>query len=123
MKQLIFIKNNYFINTKTPTLSKFLKCRIKFTSTNLFELIQFETYLKKNFNILSTISLPTKTFNKITILKSPHVHKKSREQYQSFQYQKLIILNIENLNVTEFQYMLFNFLNSATLKVKYELYL
>jgi len=43
----------------------------------------------EGFNKVNFINIPKK-IKKFTLLKSPHVHKKSREQYESIQY-KLII--------------------------------
>lgn len=57
-------------------------------------------FLREIFNVLKIktnfiINLPSKK-KRITLLKSPHVHKKSMEQFQLQLFTKLISLNIKN---------------------------
>lgn len=49
----------------------------------------------KNLKIIGPISLPTK-IKKITVLRSPHIDKKSREQFEMRTYTKTI--QVESLN-------------------------
>ena len=58
----------------------------------------FEKLLKISKTCYSKISVPKKT-KRITILKSPHVFKKAREQFELKIHTKVIIVeNLENLN-------------------------
>jgi small subunit ribosomal protein S10 len=77
-----------------------LQIRINsFKLNNLNTYIKFLEKLLKIFNIYySKISVPTK-IKRITILKSPHVFKKAREQFELKVYTKnIIIKNVKNLN-------------------------
>lgn len=74
-----------------------MKCSIKIRSFNYIILEKIiELFLKEspNFNInkISIIRLPKKK-RKFSLIKSPHVHKKSREQFETIYYNRL--LNIE----------------------------
>lgn len=51
----------------------------------------------KDFKICNTISLPTK-FKKFCVLKSPHIDKNSREEFELRFYKKLIDIEFENEN-------------------------
>ena len=77
-----------------------LQIRINsFKSNNLNIYIKFlEELLKMSKICYSKISLPTR-IKRITILKSPHVFKKAREQFELKIHKKnIIIKKIENLN-------------------------
>jgi len=76
------------------------------------------TFLKnilKKLNIGYTYTnLPLK-IKKITLLKSPHVHKKAREQFEIKKFKKLFI--IKNLKLSK--YLVFIFLNKPKfIKIK-----
>lgn len=76
------------------------------------------TFLKnilKKLNIVYTsTNLPLK-IKKITLLKSPHVHKKAREQFEIKKFKKLFI--IKNLKLSK--YLIFVFLNKPKfIKIK-----
>ena len=61
----------------------------------------------KKLNIMYTsTNLPVET-KKITLLKSPHVHKKAREQFEIQKVKKLITIKYFN----KFKYLLLLFLN------------
>ena len=66
-----------------------MKYQLKIKSLNKESLILYKTFLEKHFvriNIkYSVFSLPTK-IKKITLLKSPHVNKSAREQFQIKRY-------------------------------------
>lgn len=51
-----------------------------------------------NHNSFKVVSLPTKS-NLFTVLKSPHVNKKAREQFCFETYKKLIVLNDANPSI------------------------
>lgn len=76
------------------------------------------TFLKNIFKKLNIVytstNLPLK-IKKITLLKSPHVHKKAREQFEIKKFKKLII--IKNLKLSK--YLIFIFLNKPKfIKIK-----
>ena len=74
--------------------------QIKLRSTNKEALFLYKNFfiniLKKQSIYYNTIYLPNK-IKKITLLKSPHVYKKAREQFQLTKYQ--ILLHIRS-NIT-----------------------
>ena len=73
-----------------------MKCSIKLKSFNyliLEKITEFcieESKQLESINI-SIIRLPKK-IKKFSLIKSPHVHKKSREQFESINYSRLIYL-------------------------------
>jgi len=76
------------------------------------------TFLKNIFKKLNIVytstNLPLK-IKKITLLKSPHVHKKAREQFEIKKFKKLFI--IKNLKLSK--YLVFIFLNKPKfIKIK-----
>jgi ribosomal protein S10 len=76
------------------------------------------TFLKNIFKKLNIgytyTNLPLK-IKKITLLKSPHVHKKAREQFEIKKFKKLFI--IKNLKLSK--YLIFIFLNKPKfIKIK-----
>ena len=76
--------------------------QIRINSFKLDNLNIYINFLEKLLKIskicYSKISIPTK-IKRITILKSPHVFKKAREQFELKIYTKnIIIKNIENVN-------------------------
>jgi ribosomal protein S10 len=93
---------------------------------NLFALntypAQYITYLKRALTLqkleYNVITMPLKT-NHVTLLKSPHVNKKAREQFIFKRYKITLIIK----NVIDFQAIPLLFLNKpknikATLKIK-----
>jgi small subunit ribosomal protein S10 len=69
--------------------------------------LKFLNNILKKLNVVySFTNLPLKT-KKITLLKSPHVHKKSREQFEIQKVKKLITIKYFN----KFKYLLLLFLN------------
>lgn len=82
------------------SLHLFMKIRIILKSFNNLLLNDFFFNFKnqvKEFNICNTISFPTK-FKKFCVLKSPHIDKNSREEFELRVYKKLIDMEIENEN-------------------------
>jgi ribosomal protein S10 len=79
----------------------FTKISLKATSLNFSTLFLYSILLRKTlkkFNIeYSFIFLP-KIKSKITVLKSPHVNKKAREQFEFVKHSFLLSLHISNLN-------------------------
>lgn len=64
----------------------------------------------------SIVKLPTKR-KRITILKAPHVHKKSKEHYEIFFYKRLLILPV-HVNSQFFNFLSF-LPNNIRFKVKH----
>lgn len=87
-----------------------IKTEIKFKSFNITKLSQIIEELKTLTHNLELkpviISLKTRK-KKITILKSPHVHKKARDQYESIIYQKVFTIESSIVKTK-------NFLNTIT---------
>jgi ribosomal protein S10 len=73
-----------------------IKQQLKIKSTNKDALILYKNYLKKNFSNLNIefkiFNLPT-TKQRITLLKSPHVNKSAREQFEIKHYTTTIQIN------------------------------
>lgn len=81
-----------------------IKIKLKSIKQNILEVyLQFlQISLKKHETNFSVFSLPIKK-QKITLLKSPHVYKKAREQFELTTYSKIIcIKNCTNKNLVKF---------------------
>lgn len=95
--------------------------------TSLNQILQIANYLK-NFSDLSNrrfedqkvISLPTLK-KKFTVLRSPHIDKKSREQFEWTHYKKSIFLDFQKISV--FSLFLFLLKNSSFPGVQIEIHL
>jgi len=84
---------------------------IYLVSQKLLLLNNFSQKLKNLFNLIgkcSVIKLPVK-IQRFTLLSSPHVNKKSREQFEIRTYKRLLTLNVKN---TEMIFPLLNQLNT-----------
>lgn len=80
-----------------------LQIKIQFKAFNyklldqiLYKIVQKGMLL--NLNVTHPVSLPTKK-HLFTVLKSPHVNKKARDQFQLITHKRLIILNCHNFNL------------------------
>lgn len=60
-------------------------------TTNISSLNNYNRFLDRFFEIKKVINLPNKK-KKITLLKSPHVNKKSREQIEIRYYKRILYL-------------------------------
>ena len=82
-----------------------IESTIKFKSFNIYKLNQIIRNLEKEakiYNLESTIiSLPKKN-KKITILRSPHVHKKARDQFEVQNYSKIFKIKGSSNNIKNF---------------------
>lgn len=78
-----------------------------------------ENIFKKMQIKFSIVSLPISE-RKITLLKSPHVNKKSKEQFQIKTYKFLVILEelSYNLLFRGFQYFILNKPKNLSIKIK-----
>ena len=88
-------------------------CSIDKTLLDIY--LSFLQTLFKKLNIVYTsTNLPVKT-KKITLLKSPHVHKKAREQFEVKRFTKLF--TVRDFKTTK--YLIFIFLNKPKfIKIK-----
>jgi len=85
--------------------------KIYLFSQKLLLLNNFSQKLKNLLNLIgkcSIIKLPIK-IQKFTLLSSPHVNKKSREQVEIRTYKRLLVLSVKNKDII---YPLLNQLNS-----------
>ena len=91
-----------------------IKAIIKIKGFNNFileKIIDFISTEAKKLNIISkTLHLPTKK-KKFTLLKSPHVHKKAREQFELITFQKNIIIKGSSLELKRLIHFLKNDIN------------
>ena len=85
--------------------------KIIVSSTNLFSLQVYVNFickiLKIHLNPLSIHTSSTKT-TRVTLLKSPHVYKKSKEQYSIKKYRTTILSNVFFYNNVLFKFVLLN---------------
>jgi len=73
-----------------------MNLKLKVSSSNLYNLSKLNKLLKSfasNFNI---ILLPKKT-KKLVVIRSPHVHSKSKEHFKSFKYTRLYYVSFPSL--------------------------
>ena len=85
------------INLKIKSLDKI--------TINLYINYIIKIFLKLSCKINYITSFPIKT-KRITLLKSPHVHKKAMEQFEMKIFTKVISFNIKNIkNIIPFLYI------------------
>ena len=75
--------------------------KIYLLSQKALLLNNFSVKIKKLFNLIgpcSVIKLPTK-IKRFTLLSSPHVNKKSKEQFEIRTYKRVIVLKLTNEDV------------------------
>ena len=78
-----------------------MKYKIYLLSQKVLLLNNFSQKLKNLLNLISLCSivkLPVK-IQKFTLLSSPHVNKKSREQFEIKTYKRLLVINVKNKDV------------------------
>ena len=78
-----------------------MKYKIYLLSQKVLLLNNFSQKLKNLLNLIglcSIVKLPVK-IQKFTLLSSPHVNKKSREQFEIKTYKRLIVINVKNKDV------------------------
>jgi small subunit ribosomal protein S10 len=94
--------------------------KIIIKSINLESLLIYKEFLKKLLqktnNKFSSINLPIKK-KKITLLKSPHVNKKSKEQFQIKTYKFIIIIK-ENISLQKIKFLLINKPKTIKISIK-----
>lgn len=100
-----------------------------YISTSINQILQITNYLKTFEDLsnrrfeqpsypLKVISLPTLN-KKFTVLRSPHIDKKSREQFEWTRYKKSIFLDFQKISV--FSLFLFLLKNSSFPGVQIEI--
>lgn len=96
----------------------FRHTQIKITALNSNSFKIYIFFLNKVFSNLhfnfSIIKLPA-TKKRITLLKSPHVNKKAREQFEIISYKALIVIK-ENVTLSILRLLLLN--KPATIQIK-----
>ncbi len=79
----------------------------------------YNTFLKSIFTKLnynfSAIGLPT-TIKRITLLKSPHVHKKAKEQFEIRTYKQVFVVR-EDVNTNCLKFLMLNKPKQVNLKI------
>ena len=82
-----------------------IESTIKFKSFNAFKLnniiLDLENYAKENLLSSKKTSFPKKK-KKFTVLKSPHVHKKARDQFELETHTKILKIEGTSQNIKEF---------------------
>jgi ribosomal protein S10 len=93
---------------------------IKSLNINVLKIYVF--YLKKIFNFLnlkySILQLPLKK-SRITLIKSPHINKKSREQFE-IKSHALTFKLVCNLDISIVRFILLNKPSTVQIKIKYK---
>ena len=98
------------------------KITLKLKSLNKKSLHYYKIFL---INILNKKSIKVKNFcfpikkKKITLLKSPHVNKSSREQFEIKTYKSLFIINLSLLQIKYLKFILLNKPQSLTAILKF----
>jgi small subunit ribosomal protein S10 len=102
-------------------MQKSLKTSIKLKSLDRVSLAMYCVFLKKAIFALKgnpkILGLPVKT-RRITLLKSPHVNKKAREQFQIKLYKKNFLIKNFNFNKI-IKYLVINKPNNILLSFKF----
>lgn len=90
-----------------------VKLNIKTTQYQTFLKFKYFIYKFCNiYNINFTIKNCKKTNNKISLLKSPHIHKKTWRSYKKINYNYYIIFKNLNLNLIKKLNLLIKILNN-----------
>ena len=85
-----------------------VEIRIKSIDKNLNAYFVFISKLLKKLKIkYSRVNLPKK-MRKITLLKSPHVNKKAREQFEICTYKMLIKIYIKSQSINFLKFIILN---------------
>lgn len=94
--------------------------QIKLNALSIDIILLYSKFLKKIFKKInlkfSIISLPKK-IKKITLLKSSHVHKKAREQFEICKYSKIITI-YNKISLKYFNYLILNKPKMIKIKLK-----
>ena len=108
---------------------KTIKLILKLKSFHPYYLNKFVLLAEKklkifNLFIVKQIFLPKK-IQKFTVLRSPHVDKKARGQFEKITYNRLLVIEIQNNNIDNslliyrFLHMLSHISNGIEFRIKY----
>ena len=82
----------------------------------------YSLFLEKLFKKLklnySLVSIPKKK-KKLTLLKSPHIYKKAREQFELISYKKIVIIKNNNNTISYLNYFILNKPNLINITIKH----
>lgn len=70
--------------------------QIKISSTSILSFLVVNTFIECFFLEAKIVFLPTK-IKRLTLIKSPHVHKKSKEHFQIIKYCRLYLITFPSL--------------------------
>jgi len=98
----------------------FIKIKIRTTEIKVFEIYKnFTTGFLKKLNIeYKLVNLPKKK-KRITLLKSPHVYKKAREQFESKVFNSLILIKNQNIKFNFLKFLIINKPKPLKIKILY----
>jgi ribosomal protein S10 len=106
---------------KIKTLKSMTQIKFEIKSLNKETLFHYKFFLLKLFKIqnikISCFSLPKKA-KKITVLKSPHVYKKARDQFELRQYKFVLNVHLDTFNFKTLNYIMLNKPKLIKLKLK-----
>jgi small subunit ribosomal protein S10 len=105
-----------FLNKKKKVINVQIKLRSVYKESLILYTQFLNFFLKKLFIKVSIVSLPKKR-KRVTLLKSPHVNKKAKEQFEIFYYQTLVTIK-EPIDFKNIQYLFLNKPKSIQLKIK-----
>ena len=105
-----------FLNKKKSTINVQIKLKSVYKESLILYTQFLNFFLKKLFIKVSIFTLPKKR-KRITLLKSPHVNKTAKEQFEVFYYQTLITVK-EPVELKKIKYLFLNKPKSIQLKIK-----
>lgn len=100
-------------------------CNLRFISFNHEIIISLNNLIKKlilftfTFKTTGFISLPVKK-TRLTMIRSPHVYKKSQESFEFFYFKKFILMQIQSLSALSifFKYFKLSYFNNLETRFK-----
>jgi small subunit ribosomal protein S10 len=105
-----------FLNKKQSVSHVQIKLKSVYKESLLFY-TQFLSFFLKKLGVKVTIFILPKKRKRITLLKSPHVNKTAKEQFEIFSYQTLITVK-EVVELKKIKYLFLNKPKSIQLKIK-----
>jgi len=105
-----------FLNKQKSTFNVQIKLKSVYKESLLLYIQFLKFFLTKLFGNISIFTLP-KIRKRITLLKSPHVNKTAKEQFEIVYYQTLITIK-EPVELKKIKYLFLNKPKSIQLKIK-----
>jgi small subunit ribosomal protein S10 len=105
-----------FLNQQKSTSNVQIKLKSVYKESLMLYAQFLNFFLKKLFFNVSIFTLP-KTRKRVTLLKSPHVNKTAKEQFEIFYYQILITIK-EPVDLKKIKFLFLNKPKSIQLKIK-----